>query len=214
MSSEQAPGLIPLVFESGVVNIDEEGVLHVHLPHGPDAPHPMVTHPDGEETTIPADATEVRLNGGARNNIRVRCSLDETDELPQGFVFRIEGWQLVQLEMSGDLTVTLDGLFTPPSWFQPGKVHRFDGPGGAVRIFTGSQPLVAARPPSAPTPRRSSPTPPSERPTSAPRPEPGRSEAPAGSPSGPRTDSRRGCAGLLILLLALGGLAGSMAAVV
>lgn len=154
MSAEQPPGVFPLIFESGVINIDEDGVLHVHLTHGPDAPHPMVTHPDGGDTTIPGGATEVHLDGGPGTNTRVRCSLRETDVLPEGFVFHIRGWQLLQLEMSGDLTVVVEGVFDPPAWFQSGKVHRFDGPDDGVRIFAGSQPLVAEQParPSRPIP--------------------------------------------------------------
>ena len=204
-SPEQAPGVIPLVFESGVVNIDKEGVLHVHLTHSPDAPHPMVTHPDGEETTIPGSAKEVCLSGGDRTNIRVRCSMHETDVLPQGFVFRIEGWDRLQLEMSGDLTVVLAGLHEPPLWFQPGKVHRFDGPDDGVRIHVDSQPLESPR-----IPRPSTPTP---------RPSPAASSGPAASPgpaasgtsgtsgssgSSSASEGGRGCGGLLLMLLMLG----------
>ncbi|HCH66584.1 MAG: hypothetical protein CL927_12705 [Deltaproteobacteria bacterium] len=154
MSAEQPPGVFPLIFESGVVHIDEEGVLHVHLTHSSDAPHPVVTHPDGGETTIPGGAAEAHISGGPGTNTRVRSSLRETDTLPEGFVFHIRGWQLLQLEMSGDLTVVVEGVFDPPSWFQAGKVHRFDGPDEGVTIFKDSHPLVAAQPakPSRPIP--------------------------------------------------------------
>jgi hypothetical protein len=189
--SEQPPGVYPLIFESGVVRIDEDGVLHVHLTHGPEAPHPLATHPDGEQTTIPGAATAVTLAGGDRDTVRVRCSMRETDALPDGFVFRIEGWRLVQLEMSGDLTVVVEGIHTPPPWFQPGKVHRFDGPEGDVRIHTSSQPLVASKPP-APSP------PPRPPPAASPSPAPG-SSAPTG-----------GCGSLLVVVLAVGWALGSL----
>jgi len=195
--SMQPPGVFPLVFESGVVRIDDDGVLHVHLSHSPEAPHPMVTHPEGEETTIPATARTATLSGGQRDQVRVRCSMRETDALPDGFVFRIEGWQRLQLEMSGDLTVVLEGIHAPPSWFQPGRVHRFDGPEGELRIHTSSQPLVSSKPP-APPPR------PPPRP--APRPEVGGSSAPGRAATG-------GCGGLLFAAVAVGWALRSLAGV-
>lgn len=191
--SEQPPGVFPLIFESGVVRIDDDGVLHVHLSHGPEAPHPMVTHPEGEETTIPGSATAVTLAGGDRTAVRVRCSMHETDDLPDGFVFRIEGWQLLQLEMSSDLTVVVEGVHAPPSWFQPGKVHRFDGPEGDVRIHTSSRPLVASPPPR-PAPRRT------------PRP-------PQGASASSKRGSAGGCGSLLVAILAVGWALGSISAV-
>jgi hypothetical protein len=184
MSSEQPPGVFPLIFESGVVNVDEEGVLHVHLSHGPDAPHPMVTHPEGEETVIPGSAKEAHIKGGPGTNTRLRCSLLPAEALPDGFVFHIKGWRLLQLEMSGDLTVVVEGVFDPPPWFQPGKVHRFDGPEGDVRLFKDSQPLVPPQvtPPKRPIPEW----------TPAP---------PRGSSKKSDSGSKSGCAGLLLLLL-------------
>lgn len=142
MSSFEPPsGTFPLVFESGVINLDEDGVLHVHLTHSPDNPHPMLTHPEGEETTIPADASEVRLDGIEGEEIKLRCGISETDTLPSGFVFHIVGWRLLQLEMSGDLTVIMGEMHEIPNWFQDGKVHRFDGPDEGVQRYKGSQPL-------------------------------------------------------------------------
>ena len=191
MSSEQPPGVYPLIFESGVVNVDEDGVLHVHLSHSSDDPHPMVTHPEGEETVIPGDVTEAHIQGGPGTNTRLRCSLREADSLPDGFVFHIQGWRLLQLEMSGDLTVVVEGVFDPPPWFQPGKVHRFDGPEGEVRLFKDSQPLVApqATPPKRPIPEW---TPSSSR---------GSSKKSDASKSSSKDASKSGCAGLLVLLL-------------
>ena len=139
--SDQPAGTFPLVFESGVVSLDEEGVLHVYLSHSPDAPHPMVTHPDGEETFIPMSVFEATITGSDEGPIRVLTGMREASELPDGFVFQLKGWQLCQLEMSGDLTVVFSGIEDPPEWFQPGKVHRFDGPDDGVCIFKDSLPL-------------------------------------------------------------------------
>jgi len=202
MSSEQPPGVFPLIFESGVVNVDEDGVLHVHLTHGPDAPHPMVTHPDGEETVIPGRATEAHIEGGPGTNTRLRCSLREIDTLPEGFVFHIKGWRLLQLEMSGDLTVVVEGVHSPPDWFQHGKIHRFDGPDDEVRIYTGSQPLVDPRISAAPRrPTARPPTPTAPRPA----PTPPAADAPKAEASGA---SKRGCGGLLLLMLLVAASAG------
>jgi len=142
MSSFEPPsGTYPLVFESGVINLDEEGVLHVHLTHSPDHPHPMLTHPDGEEGTIPAKASEVYLDGIEGEEIKIRCGIAETDTLPSGFVFHIVGWRLLQLEMSGDLTVVMGEMQEIPDWFQSEKIHRFDGPDEGVRLYKDSQSL-------------------------------------------------------------------------
>ena len=142
MSSFEPPsGTFPLVFESGVINLDENGVLHVHLTHSPEHPHPMLTHPDGEETTIPPKASEVYLDGIEGEEINLRCGIRETDTLPSGFIFHIVGWRLLQVEMSGDLTVVMGEMQQIPDWFQNEKIHRFDGPDEGVRLYTGSQPL-------------------------------------------------------------------------
>ena len=145
MTSHDAPsGTFPLVFESGVLNLDEEGILHIHLSHKSDAPHPMLTHPEGEETTIPSTLSEVHLLGTGCETVTLRCGLNEVDTLPTGFVFHIKGWKLVQLEMSGDLTVVMEDMEKIPTWFQYGKIHRFDGPEEGVRLYTGSRPLTAS----------------------------------------------------------------------
>ena len=142
MSSFEPPsGTFPLVFESGVINLDEKGVLHVHLTHSSENPHPMLTHPDGEETTIPAKASEVYLDGIEDEEVNIRGGIGETDTLPSGFVFHIIGWRLLQLEMSGDLTVVMGEMQQIPDWFQNEKVHRFDGPDKGVRLYKDSQPL-------------------------------------------------------------------------
>ena len=143
-SFEPSDGTFPLVFESGVINLDKDGVLHVHLTHSPDNPHPMLTHPDGEETTIPPKDSEVYLDGIEGETILLRCGIRETNTLPSGFVFHITGWRLLQLEMSGDLTVVMGEMHEIPGWFQNEKIHRFDGPEEGVRLYTGSQPLTTS----------------------------------------------------------------------
>jgi len=145
MSAYEPPvGTFPLVFESGVINIDENGVLHIHLSHTAENPHPMVTHPEGEETTIPANVSKVELIGEESEDTKIRCGLMETDNLPTGCVFRFKGWRLLQLEMSGDLTIVMADMKNVPVWLQHGKIHRFDGPEEGVRLFRGSRPLVAS----------------------------------------------------------------------
>ena len=142
MSSFEPPsGTFPLVFESGGIHLDENGVLHVHLTHSPESPHPMLTHPDGEETTIPAKDSEVSLVGIEEEEINIRAGISETDTLPSGFIFHITGWRLLQLEMSGDLTVVMGEMHQIPDWFHSEKVHRFDGPDEGVRLYKDSQPL-------------------------------------------------------------------------
>ena len=171
MASQDLPyGTFPLVFESGVINIDEEGILHIHLSHGPETPHPLVTHPDGEETNIPGNVSEANLVGNENETTVVRCGLKETDDLPTGFVFHLKGWKLLQLELSGDLTVVMAGMKDVPEWFQHGKIHRFDGPENGVHLFSGSQPLVEReqqqdplpKPPRPPKPQQNSPKKPSQ----------------------------------------------------
>ena len=141
MSNEQPKGTFPLVFESGVLNVDKEGVLHVHLSHSPQSPHPMVTHPEGGESTIPPNESEAFIEGNQEETIVLRCGLKETETLPTGFTFHLKGWKLMQLEMSGDLTVVMSDLQDAPNWFQPGKIHRFDGPESGVRLYAGSESL-------------------------------------------------------------------------
>ncbi len=155
-SSESPTGTTPLVFESGVLNICEDGTIEVHLSHSKEDPHPMMTHPDGEKTTIPKRLSTVEVMGDDRETIKIRSGLPETDSLPEGFVFRIKGWRLLQLEMSGDLTIVMAEMEDPPDWFHPEKVHRFDGPEGGVSLFTGSQPFVETKNRARPAPAKPS----------------------------------------------------------
>lgn len=182
----------PLVFESGVVNICEDGTVEVHLSHSKDEPHPMKTHPDGEDTTIPKRESEVDLVGTDRETVKVQGGIAETDTLPTGFVFRIKGWRLIQLEMSGDLTIVMAEMEDVPDWFQPGKIHRFDGPEGGVSLYTGSQPFVTKN-------TRTRPTLPKSEPVSKLKDETPKSQ------NNTTTQSKSGC-GLMVLLFTLVGI--------
>ena len=148
-------GTIPLVFESGVLNICEDGTVEIHLSHSEEEPHPMLTHPDGGETNIPNRLSQVELVGNDRETIGISYGIPEVDTLPTGFVFRIKGWRHIQLEMSGDLTVVMTEMQETPDWFQLEKIHRFDGPEDGVSLYSGSQPFVEkkvqTRPAPAPT---------------------------------------------------------------
>ncbi|MDP6932358.1 MAG: hypothetical protein QGG40_05550 [Myxococcota bacterium] len=148
--SEVPRGTFPIVFESGVLRFDDQGTLFVHLTHSADSPHPLSTHPDGEDGTVPGDVAESVIEGreGART---IHGGFREAEELPQGFVLEIRDYELVKLETSGDLTVVLHGVQSPPPWFTAGKVHRFDGPDDGVCIWKDSEPApkpeVKAPPP-------------------------------------------------------------------
>ena len=129
---------LPLVFESGVFRFDDHGVLFVHLTHGPDDPHPLATHPDGADGTIPAAASEVTLQGSGGKGT-VSGHFPTSEALPQGFVFTISGYHFVQVEGSGDVSVLLKNVDALPDWFTPGKVHRFARDGGAApTLWAGS----------------------------------------------------------------------------
>ena len=182
----------PLVFESGVVNICEDGTVEVHLSHSKDEPHPMKTHPDGEDTTIPKRESEVDLIGTDRETVKVQGGISDTDTLPTGFVFRIKGWRLIQLEMSGDLTIVMAEMADVPDWFQPGKIHRFDGPEGGVSLYTGSQPFVTKN-------TRTRPTLPKSKPVSKPKDEAPKIE------NNTTTQSKSGC-GLMAILFTIVGI--------
>ena len=147
----------PVVFESGVLRFDDDGTLHVHLSHSPQAPHPLVVQPEGGEDPVPADVSEVVLSGTGEGNYRSRASLAEAEALPEGLVLTFRGYEFVQVEMSGDVSVLMRGMEDAPDWFTPGKVHRFDGPEDGVRLWTGSSKPPAPPPMRAPPPR---PTPP------------------------------------------------------
>lgn len=198
MTSFESPtGTIPLVFESGVLNICEDGTIEVHLSHSEDEPHPMMTHPEGEQTNIPKRLSKVELVGDDRETVKIRCGLPETDTLPTGFVFRIKGWRLVQLEMSGDLTIVMAEMEETPDWFQFEKIHRFDGPEGGVSLYTGSQPLVETK-------NRARPVTPKPQPTTA-KPEEKKSETNKSSHNYTQSKPKSGC-GLLVTFLIIAGI--------
>ncbi len=187
--ADQPPGVFPLVFESGVIHFDEEGGLHVHLTHSSKAPHPLQTHPDGGDGFVPKKVKTAEVVGDAEDGV-VHAGFLQTDDLPEGFELVVRGYKMVKLEASGDLTVVVEGVQQPPDWFSPGKVHRFDGPDGPVRLWTGSAEVPKRKPKPAPPPR----TPP--RPT--------QDQAAAGSAS------KGGCGLMLALVLAGGGLAAGL----
>ncbi|MCK6504600.1 hypothetical protein L6R53_14545 [Myxococcota bacterium] len=178
----QPPGTYPLVFESGVVSFDADGALHVWLSHGPQAPHPVQTHPEGVDGHVPAEVTQAVLQGETRDG-SVHLGMMEAPERPQGLELVIRGYRSIRLEASGDLTVVVEGVQDPPSWFTPGKVHRFAGPDPAPRLWSGSAPVPV---------RKASPRPP---------PPPPRPSAAAPAPTGAKGS---GCA-VLLAVVALGG---------
>lgn len=188
------PGTFPLVFESGVISFDETGALHVWLSHGPDAPHPLQTHPEGEEGFVPAAVQRAELVGDVVGG-SVYAGMLEAAERPQGLELVISGYRSVKLEASGDLTVVVEGVKDPPAWFTPGKVHRFAGPDPSPRLWAGS----------APVPSRKVKAPPPAAPTSPPR-----APTPTSPPPAPTTAKGSGCA-ILLALLALGGALGALA---
>lgn len=180
------PGTFPLVFESGVISFDEAGALHVWLSHGPDAPHPLQTHPEGEEGFVPTQVTRAEVLGEVPAGA-VHLGMLEAPERPQGLELVISGYRSIRLEASGDLTVVVEGVKDPPGWFTPGKVHRFAGPDPSPRLWAGSAPVPSRKPP--PPPRAPTPTSP---------------------PPGPSSAKGSGCA-ILLALLALGGALGALA---
>lgn len=159
---DQPPGAYPLVFETGVISFDEEGALHVHLSHGPDAPHPVQTHPEGQDGHVPPRVSRVELVGDAARGA-VHGGLLPTDQRPTGLEVVVRGYRSVKLEASGDLTVVLEGVKDPPAWFTAGKVHRFAGPDGPPRLWSGSAPppvrKVEPRPAPASPPKSSTASP-------------------------------------------------------
>lgn len=194
-SFASSTGTIPLVFESGVLNICDDGTVEIHLSHSKEEPHPMMTHPDGGETNIPKKLSEVELVGNDRETVSISCGLPEVDTLPTGFVFRIKGWRHIQLEMSGDLTVVMTEMEETPDWFQLEKIHRFDGPEGGVSLYSGSQPFVEKK-----VQTRSA-TPPSE----PSKPVQTDTQAKQTTQTDAKPKSKSGC-GLLVLLLTFIGL--------
>jgi len=122
---------LPLVFESGVFRFDDDGVVHIHLLHTAADPHPMVTHPDGRDTHLPGDATALRLDGEAGKQ-QVRGHFRKVEELPDGFVLTLAGYDFIQVEGSGDVSVLMRDPKGLPPWFDAGKVHRFARSGSAA----------------------------------------------------------------------------------
>ena len=180
----------PIVFESGVLRFDEDGTLYVHLSHSADAPHPLLTQPDGEDGTVPVSVSEGSCIGGGSGSYRSRASLPEADTLPEGLTLIFRGYEFVQVEMSGDVSVLMRAPESLPEWFTPGKVHRFDGPEDGVRLWTES-----SQPPAPPPLRAPEPTPP-------PQSGPASQSGPAPSSAAPKA-GRSGCGVLLALLAVL-----------
>ncbi len=196
MTSLASPtGTIPLVFESGVLNICEDGIVEIHLSHSAEEPHPMMTHPDGGETNIPKKLSQVELIGTDRETVSISCGIPEVDTLPTGFVFRIKGWKHIQLEMSGDLTVVMSEMEETPDWFQHEKIHRFDGPEDGVSLYSGSQPFVEKKIQTRPAPP----------PTESPKPPPADTHATQSTQTDPQSKPKSGC-GLLVLIFTFIGL--------
>lgn len=181
----------PVVFESGVLRFDDDGTLHVHLSHSAAAPHPLACQPDGSEDPVPASVSEAACTGSGDEHFRSRAALPEVDDLPEGLQLTFRGYEFVQVEMSGDVSVLMRAPESLPDWFIPGKVHRFDGPDDGVRLWTGS-----SKPP-APPPLRVPKPPPRPQPSAAPKP-----AASASEPSASRPE-KSGCGPLLVLFTLL-----------
>jgi hypothetical protein len=119
-----AEGTFPIVFESGVCVFDEDGTLHVHCLHTDTDPHPMATHPEGEDGTVPLGDQTVTIAGNT-DTPRVSGRFPRSSEIPKGLTFTFRNYQFAQLEASGDLSIMVTGVEECPDWFSPGKVHRF-----------------------------------------------------------------------------------------
>lgn len=194
------PGTFPVVFESGVLRFDDDGTLSIFLTHSAEDPHPMQVQEHDDEATIPGKAAKGVLVGTGGQHWRSRASLPETDELPEGFVFTFRRYSSATVEMSGDLSVLVEGAVEAPSWFVPGKVHRFAGPDERLQMWSGS-----GKPPeSAPQPVFAGAAGPGPGPLPS-----GSSPRPGSSSSSGSASSSSGCLGLLLagLLLPLGLLA-------
>ena len=184
----------PVVFESGVLRFDDDGTLHVHLSHSADAPHPLAIQPGGEDdAVVEPSISEVRCEGTGEGHYRSRASLPEAETLPEGLVLTFQGYEFVQVEMSGDVSVLVRGAESLPDWFIPGKVHRFDGPEDGVRIWRDSSKPPAPPPLRVPDPPRSSASSSSASSSSASSPS---------SSSAKTSGGKSGC-GLLVVLLVM-----------
>lgn len=185
----------PVVFESGVLRFDDDGTLHVHLSHSADAPHPLAIQPGGEDdAVVAASVSEAVCEGTGEGHYRSRASLSEAEALPEGLVLTFRGYEFIQVEMSGDVSVLVRGAESLPDWFVPGKVHRFDGPEDGVRIWTGSSKPPAPPPLRAPDPPRR-PSPAASSASSA-------SSSSSSSTSSTKTPGKSGC-GLLVALMVM-----------
>ena len=173
--SQYPAGTLPIVFESGVIWFDEDGALHVHLTHSEESPHPLKTHPNGEDTEVPADVSHEVIEGSSEGGVwRSRSGLQEVDALPEGLELVFKNYQSITVEASGDLTVELHDVDSPPDWFTPGMVHRFDGPDDGVRMWKESAP------PPKPKPKQAAPPPSSAPKPAAPKPGPANKGASGG----------------------------------
>ena len=147
-----AEGTFPVVFESGVCVFDEDGTLHVHCLHTDTDPHPMATHPEGEDCTVDLEVHEAVLQG-TTDIPRVSGRFPRSSEIPKGLTFTFRNYQFAQLEASGDLSILVTGVDVPPVWFSPGKVHRFAREALAVCLHDDSiDPTVPKKSAAGPTP--------------------------------------------------------------
>ena len=190
----------PVVFESGVLRFDEDGTLHVHLSHSADAPHPLQRQPEGSEDPVPVSVSEATCTGSGDGHYRSRASLPEAATLPEGLQLTFRGYEFVQIEMSGDVSVLMRAPESLPDWFTPGKVHRFDGPDDGVRLWAESAKPPAPPPLRVPTPPRSPPPA-----ASAPAASASADSAPADSASDSSASQtgKSGCGPLLALIAIL-----------
>jgi len=187
--SQYPAGTLPVVFESGVIWFDEDGALHVSLSHSEDAPHPLKTHPNGEDTHVPPEVRQETIEGSSEGgSYRSRSGLREAEILPEGLELVFNSYESITLEASGDLTVVLQDVDSPPDWFTPGMVHRFDGPDEGLRLWKES----AAPPEPKPVSTRPAPSQSGPKTSESPRP------APSPAASG-------GCMGVLLAVVAGGG---------
>jgi hypothetical protein len=146
-----AEGTYLIVFESGVLRFDDDGALHIHLTHSEESPHPFGTDPDGTEGAVPGGLEEVVVQGSPTGRRAVEgTSFPRANALPEGLVVTIRDWELVKVEASGDLSVLVEGVKSPPDWFEHGKIQRFAGPDESVKLYFDTSPIPPPREPAAP----------------------------------------------------------------
>ena len=145
--SDYPAGALPVVFESGVIWFDEDGSLHVHMSHSTEAPHPLKTHPNGEDTNVPVEVSQEIIEGSFEGgSYRSRSGLAESESLPEGLELVFKGYESITLEASGDMTIVLQDVDSPPDWFTPGMVHRFNGPEEGLKMWKESAPPPSPKP--------------------------------------------------------------------